>query len=363
MTQSLLDDDPRLHWFRSARLGMFVHFGLYPSRSWGMDDEPRAYSHCRVRAIGRISFVERFDADALAELAVTLGARYVIFTTKHHEGFCLFDSQLTDYTSVKRGPKRDIVAEVLRPAANGVAHRLIFHVERWHHQPDATDALEDPAAHAQFIAYVHGQIRELMSRYGHIDVMWYDGWWPFDAPGWRADAMNAMVRELQPHILFNNRNCLPGDFATPEQHMTAVPGRVWEANLTLNDNWSYHPFDQNWKSPQQVMQLLLQAARNCGNLVLNVGPRGDGSIPEQYAAVFGQIGAWLRRNEASIFDTDVSAMDWVHYGAWTVKGHPRFSTCCAGRRRSPSPGSIAERSRRASSRTARPSPSRRPATS
>ena len=297
MTQSLLNDDPRLHWFRSARLGMFVHFGLYSllgRGEWTMNREriPRAeYEQLADRFT-----IERFDADALAELAVTLGARYVIFTTKHHEGFCLFDSQLTDYTSVKRGPKRDIVAEVIAACRKrGLRIALYFTLNDWHHQPDATDALEDPAAHAQFIAYVHGQIRELMSRYGHIDVMWYDGWWPFDAQGWQADAMNAMVRELQPHILFNNRNCLPGDFATPEQHMTAVPGRVWEANLTLNDNWSYHPFDQNWKSPQQVMQLLLQAARNCGNLVLNVGPRGDGSIPEQYAAVFGQIGAWLAR--------------------------------------------------------------------
>lgn len=318
--------DPRLQWLREARLGMFVHFGLYSllgRGEWTMNRERIPIPEYEKLA-DRFT-VENFSADALADLAVRLGARYMVFTTKHHEGFCHFDSKLTDYTTVHHGPKRDLVREVVDACRKrGLRIALYFTLNDWHCQPDATAALESPEAHEKFIAYVHGQIRELMTQYGHIDTMWYDGWWPFDAKGWRAEEMNAMVRKLQPHILFNNRNCLDGDFATPEQHMTAVPGRVWEANLTLNDNWSFVPNDHNWKSPHQVLQLVLQAARECGNLVLNVGPRGDGSIPEQYYEVFGRVGDWVRANAEAIYGTEPSKMDWVHYGSWTVKGNTAF---------------------------------------
>jgi len=321
-TASFSTPDPRMDWFREARLGMFIHFGLYSllgRGEWTMNRERIPIAEYETLA-DRFT-IERFDAGELADLAVTLGARYVIFTTKHHEGYCLFDSALTDYTSVKRGPKRDLVREMVDACRErGLRIALYYSLNDWHHQPDAVAALEDPAAHTQYLDYIHGQIRELMSNYGTIDVMWYDGWWPFDAEGWRAEEMNAMVRELQPNILFNNRNCLAGDFATPEQHMTAVQGRVWEANLTLNDNWGYHAFDNNWKSAQQVLQLVLQAARECGNLVLNVGPRGDGAIPEPYSKVFGQVGAWVSANREAVFTTDIPQMDWCNAGCWTAKG-------------------------------------------
>ena len=318
--------DTRLDWFREARLGMFIHFGLYSllgRGEWAMNRE-RIQIDEYEKLADRFT-IEHFDAGALADLAVSLGARYIIFTTKHHEGFCLFDSALTEYTSVKRGPKRDLVREMVDACRErGLRIALYYSLNDWHHQPDAVAALEDPQAHTQFLNYIHGQIRELMTNYGTIDVMWYDGWWPFDAEGWHAEEMNAMVRELQPNILFNNRNCLIGDFATPEQHMTTVPGRVWEANLTINDNWAYHSFDHNWKSAFNLLQLVLQSARECGNLVLNVGPRGDGSIPQPYNEIFGQVGSWVLANQEAIFNTDVSQMDWSNTGTWTVKGNTAY---------------------------------------
>jgi alpha-L-fucosidase len=320
------DAEARLAWLRAARVGMFVHWGLYAllgRGEWAMNRERIAPAE--YEALADRFTAERFDADALAGLAVELGARYLIFTTKHHDGFCLFDSALTDYTAVRRGPKRDIVGEVVaacRKAGLGIA--LYFSLNDWHHRPDATDALEDPAAHEAFLAYVHGQIRELLTQYGKIDTLWYDGWWPFDADGWRAREMNALAQALQPHILFNNRNCLAGDFATPEQHATPVPGRLWEANFTLNDSWGYCPTDTNWKSPRQVLDLVLAAARGGGNVVLNVGPRGDGSIPEIYHETFGAIGRMLRANEPAFFTPDLADMDWINYGTWTVRGHTAY---------------------------------------
>ena len=322
----LQDSERRLAWMREARLGMFCHYGLYSllgRGEWTMNREqipPAEYEQLADRFTA-----EHFDAGKLADLAVLLGARYLIFTTKHHEGFCHWDSQLTEYTAVQRGPKRDLVREVVDACRQrGLRIALYYSLNDWHHQPDAVAALEDPAAYEDFIGYVQGQIRELMTNYGKIDVMWYDGWWPFDAAGWRAEEMNAMVRSLQPEILINNRNALPGDFATPEQHVTPTPGRLWEANMTTNDNWAYHPHDHNWKRPEALIRHLLTSARSQGNFVLNVGPRGDGSIPEEYYEIFGRIGDWVRANGEAFFNTDFCQMDWVHHGAWTVRGNTAY---------------------------------------
>lgn len=317
---------PRLQWLREQKYGMFVHWGLYSligRHEWAMNREriPIAeYEPLADQFTG-----EKFDADKLCELAKLLGAKYLIFTAKHHEGFCYFDSQLTDYTSVQRAAKRDFVREITDACRrHGLGISLYFTLNDWHHVPDACDALEDPKAHNAFLDYVFGQIRELLTNYGHIDTLWYDGWWPFDATGWRAEAMNAMARELQPHILFNNRNCLPGDFATPEQHATPTPGRLWEASFTLNDCWGYTPLDENWKTPRQVLNLMLDAAREGGNLVTNIGPRPDGSIPEIYYDIFGQVGEVVRQNAEAFYTTEIADMDWINHGTWTVKGNTAY---------------------------------------
>jgi alpha-L-fucosidase len=320
------DLESRIAWLREARLGMFCHWGLYSllgRGEWVMNREqipPAEYEKLAERFTA-----EKFDAGKLADLALLLGAKYMVFTTKHHEGFCHWDSKLTDYTAAQRGPKRDLLREVVEACRErGLRVGLYFSLNDWHHQPDAVAALEDEQAHEEFLAYVHGQIRELLTNYGHIDVMWYDGWWPFDAVGWRAEKMNAMVRELQPHILINNRNALPGDFGTPEQHMTPTPGRLWEACLTTNDSWGYSPTDRNWKRPEQLIQNLLLTARRQGNLLLNVGPRGDGSIPEEYYEIFGRLGDWVRSNGEAFFNTDPEQMDWIGQGTWTVRGKTAY---------------------------------------
>lgn len=323
---SIAAAEERLRWLREAKYGMFVHWGLYSlvgRHEWAMNRERMPiveYEQLADKFTG-----EKFDADGICKLAKQLGANYLIFTTKHHEGYCLFDSQLTDYTSVKRAAKRDFVREITDACRrHGLRIALYFTLNDWHHQPDATDALEDPKAHDAFLEYVFGQIRELLTNYGHIDTMWYDGWWPFDADGWRAEQMNAMVRELQPHILFNNRNCLPGDFATPEQHATPTPGRLWEACFTLNDCWGYTPHDLNFKTPRQVLNLMLDAARDGGNLVTNVGPRPDGSIPEIYYETFAPLGEIVRENTEAFYTTEVADMDWINHGTWTVKGNTAY---------------------------------------
>jgi alpha-L-fucosidase len=220
----------------------------------------------------------------------------------------------------------------------GLKIALYHSLNHWTSQPDAVDALEDKAAYTAFIAQTHERIRELVTRYNPIDVLWYDGWWPFNAEGWQAESMNEMVHSIQPQILFNGRNGLAGDFATPENHLTAPkPWRPWEGCITLNRNWGFHAGDHDWKTPGQVVDMLAECAQGQGNLVLNIGPRGDGSIPEASTRVLETVGNWLQRHGECIFDTDrftydlqergepgVHRGDWCNHGPLTVRGNSLY---------------------------------------
>jgi len=312
-------------WFVQARYGMIVHYGLYSllgRGEWVLNREQMPFAEYRQLA-DRFT-AEHFDADALCELAVRAGMRYIVFTTMHHDGFRLYDSALSDFTTAKTAAKRDLVAEVIAAArARGLRVVLYHSLNNWMAQPDAVAALEDRAAYDQFIANTFASIRELVTKYNPIDALWYDGWWPFNAEGWQSERMNAMVREIQPHILFNGRNGLAGDFATPEGHLGAPkPWRPWEAGITLNDNWGYHQGDHNWKTPGQVVDMLAACARGNGNLLLNIGPRGDGSLPEASVEIFQTVGDWLQRNGECIYETEPFTLDLRERGEHRGDWHP-----------------------------------------
>ncbi len=320
------------NWFTSARYGMFVHYGLFSQLArgeWVMNRERLSSQDMRLLAEGFDPV--RFDADALCDLAVAGGMRYVNLTTMHHEGFRLYDTELSDFNSMNHCG-RDLVAEFVEAARSRDLRVALYHsLNNWTDQPDAVAALESHDAYEEFIGNTLIRIKELVTRFNPIDILWYDGWWPFNSDQWRAEEMNAMVREIQPHILFNGRNGLPGDFGTPEGHMSAPqPWRPWEACMTLNDNWGFHRGDHNWKSPSQVVSLLATAAQGRGNLLLNIGPRGDGSVPECSEKIVREVGAWLDRYGECIYDTDMFTYglmsreghngDWSHNGPFTLKG-------------------------------------------
>lgn len=300
MTESTKD------WFRKARYGLFIHYGLYSllgRGEWVMNREgiPREeYAKLAERFTA-----ENFDANELARRASQdWGMKYAVLTTKHHDGFCLYDSQLTDFTAPRTAAKRDLVAEFVEACRkHGLRVGLYHSLNDWSATPDAVDALERGAeCYEPFIEFVHGQIREIMTNYGKIDVMWYDGWWPFDGDGWKARELNAMVRGLQPGIMVNGRCGIPGDFGTPEGHMTPQQG-MWEACMTLNNSWGYHAGDHDWKPPKAVAGLLREASAGQGNLLLNVGPKGDGSVPQESVEVLDKVGAWLKANGEAIYGT------------------------------------------------------------
>jgi alpha-L-fucosidase len=321
-------------WFTQARYGLFIHYGLYslPGRGewvWNREEIPSA----AYAALADRFTAEKFDAGALCDLAVRAGMRYVVLTTMHHEGFRLYDTDLSGFCTTKTAARRDLVAELIAAARQrGLRVGLYHSLNNWHDKPDAVEALGDRGAYDLFIENTFARIKELVTKYHPIDVLWYDGWWPFNADGWQAERMNAMVRAIQPHILCNGRNGLPGDFATPEGHTGAPqPWRPWEACMTLNQSWGFHAGDQEWKTPGQIVDLLAAAAQGQGNLLLNVGPRGDGSLPEESVRVLEGVGEWLARGgEEAIFGTDRFTFDlrergdhrgdFNHHGPVTAKG-------------------------------------------
>jgi alpha-L-fucosidase len=319
-------------WFQHARYGLFIHYGLYSligRGEWAMNRE--GWDRAAYRRLAEGFTAEHFDADAIADLAVQGGMRYVIFTTMHHDGFRLYDSALSEFTSVRAAPcRRDLLAEMVRACrVRGLRFCLYHSLNNWMDRPDSVDALEDPGAKARFIAATHARYIELAERYD-FDVCWFDGWWPFDADGWQAEALLAAIRSHKPDVLFNPRSGHPGDFATPEGHMGAPsPWRPWEGCLSVNNSWGWHAGDHDWKSPAQIVDLLAAAAGGQGNLALNLGPRPDGSLPPEGVAPILAVGRWLRTHGEAVYGASrVLSMglerreshhnaDWCHHGPVT----------------------------------------------
>jgi len=246
-------------------------------------------------------------------------------TTKHHEGFCHFNTVTTDYCAPKQGPGRDLVREYVDAArAEGLRVGFYYSLMDWHH-PDGARCANDEAARRRFVDYIHTHVRELMTNYGKIDILWYDVAWPLDATGWESERMNEMVFKLQPDIIVNNRNKLNGDFSTPEQRIEAAEGdRAWETCMTLNDSWGYQKADDGWKTPKQVVRNLITCARDSGNYLLNIGPKGDGSIPPESVQILQEVGQWLNRNGESIYGTDKCQPRRSQDGSFTRRGNTLY---------------------------------------
>ena len=292
----------RMQWWHAAKFGMFIHFGVYSTierHEWVMEDEaiPIGPYMEHATSFRPITNCPR----GWARPAKQAGMKYMVMTTKHHEDFCNFDTKLTTYCAPRRGPGRDLVHEYVEAAtAEGLRVGFYYSLMDWHH-PDGANCATDEATRRRFVDYTHGLIRDLMTNYGKVDVLWYDVAWPLDAEGWESNRMNDMVFQLQPEIIVNNRNKLPGDFATPEQRIVAEAGdRAWESCMTLNDSWGYQRADTDWKSSRTIVRNLIQCARDGGNYLLNIGPKPDGSVPEESVKVLTEVGHWMDTNGESI---------------------------------------------------------------
>jgi len=317
-----------MQWWHEARFGMFIHWGLYAQlgrHEWVMNREriPRE-EYEKLAATWK---PKPRAAREWARLAKQAGMKYMVMTTKHHEGFCLWDSGQTDYNAKQRGPGRDLVQEYVDACREfGLKIGFYYSLMDWHH-PDGARCAKDEKARRRFVDFTHGCVRELMTNYGKIDILWYDVSWPLRSPeAWESKAMNRMARRLQPHILINNRSQLPEDFGTPEEHITAAEtGRAWEACMTFNGSWGYMPYApaEDWHSARSVLGMLHKVTAGGGNLLLNIGPAPDGSVPVEAVKRLRPVGRWLARyGEAVYGQVDrAEGFEWCPLGVWTRKGN------------------------------------------
>jgi alpha-L-fucosidase len=321
------DRQRRMQWWHAARFGMFIHWGLYSTvgrHEWVMENE--AIPVLEYEPLAKRFHPKPNAARDWARLAKAAGQHYMVMTTKHHEGFCNFDTKTTDYNAAKQGPGRDLVREYVEAArAEGMRVGFYYSLMDWHH-PDGARCATDEPARQRFVPYIHEQIHELMSNYGKIDVLWYDVAWPLDAKGWESEKMNDMVFKLQPDIIVNNRNKLPGDFSTPEQRIEAEKDtqRAWESCMTLNDSWGYQAADHNWKTPTTVIRNLITCSRQGGNYLLNIGPMPDGSVPPESVKILTEVGNWLSRNGDTVYPSDLTQPSRSNYASFTRKGNTLF---------------------------------------
>lgn len=345
MTSGLCSAADRIKWFHKARFGMFIHFGLYavPARGeWLMFQERIPTSE--YAKFAREFTMHKFDADAWAKLAVEAGMKYVVLTSRHHDGFCLYDSKVSDFSSVKTAAKRDIVAEYVKACRKaGLKVGLYYSLVDWRF-PGAFEPIKYKDSLSAMIQQAHDQVRELMTNYGRIDILWYDGgglvWHPTIksiAKLWRAKKLNAMARKLQPNILINDRSELKEDYDTPEQKIvSSAVGRAWETCMTMGDicGWGYIRNNPNYKTTHNLLQNLVTAAEHEGNFLLNIGPKPDGTIRTKEVSRLREIGRWMKTNSEAIYGSqrcellgggaadewNVRGIVWNSAGRWTRKG-------------------------------------------
>lgn len=307
-------------WFTHDRFGLFVHFGLYSGlarHEWVMTRERTPAQEYEKNA--EFFDPDRFDAKAIARAAKDAGMRYAVLTAKHHEGFALWDSALSDYNSMATAG-RDLVREFVEAVrAEGLRVGLYFSVIDWHH-PDFTIDYHHPLRDLpdarernktrdmnRYREYLHGQAREVLTNYGRLDYLFFDFTYPEARDGWEgkgpgdwdAAALLAMTRELQPGIVVNDRLGIPGDLVTPEQYQPDAPMRrngeevVWEACQTLNGTWGYHRDNLDFKPPDLLVRMLVDTVSKNGNLLLNIGPDGRGAIPPRDDERLTAVGRWM----------------------------------------------------------------------
>jgi len=327
--------EERIKWFHQARFGMFIHWGLYalPARGeWVMHQEHIPADEYALLA--RRFRPQRFDADAWAAVAKAAGMKYMVLTTRHHDGFCLFDSDASDFTSVKTAAQRDFVAEYVKAARKaGLKVGFYYSLLDWRFRGYHVGRDQDPKSVRAMVEQYHAQVRELMTKYGKIDVLWYDGGWVPGVPAeqlaeyWGSAELNRWVRQQQPHILINNRSGLEEDLDTPEQHVTAsAPGRGWESCMTIGDScgWGFIRHNPNRKSVTQLIQYLVTAAAGEGNYLLNVGPKADGTIPTEDVARLRAVGEWMQVHGESIYGSQRCPFGGGMIGMWTAKGNHAY---------------------------------------
>lgn len=348
----------RTQWFREARFGMFIHWGLYaiPARGeW-------VRSHEELSIQDYEPYFKDFDPvdynpREWVRLAKAAGMKYAVLTAKHHDGFCLFDSAYTDYKCTNTKAGRDLVREFVDAChEEGIKAGLYFSIIDWHH-PDYpkygdlyhpmrnNEAFKDEQINfPRYLEFMHNQVRELVTNYGQLDILWFDfAYGDMSGEKWRATDLIKMVRQYQPNVIIDNRlegngdkhgsiltaepSIFSGDFVSPEQLLppTGVLDEAgnpvpWELCATMNNHWGYCNFDYDYKPASMIIRKLVECVSKGGNMIMNVGPDARGNIPPQSVAILKEIGRWMDLNNESIYGCGICSLPKPEWGRYTQKG-------------------------------------------
>jgi alpha-L-fucosidase len=330
------DSSLKMEWFREARFGLFIHWGLYAIPSAGEWVQfHRSIPGAEYEKYANQFNPVKFNAEEWVSLAKNAGMKYIVITTKHHEGFCMFDSKLTDFdivdaTPYGRDPMKKLAEECRK---QDVKLCFYYSVKDWHHKeyplrytyfnkehPDGFHGFPNPDAdYKKYFAYLQGQIKELLTNYGDIGIIWWDwngnAFAPHETENRKmAEALVDSIHKWQPGCLINNRmGGIGADYGTPEQH---IPGssqsETFEVCMTLNGSWGYNKNDTNFKSPKTVVSNLVDIVSKGGNYLLNVGPSEEGIISDQAQEILKEVGEWLKVNGESVYQITGSgpSVEW-----------------------------------------------------
>ncbi|HVP12505.1 MAG TPA: alpha-L-fucosidase [Phycisphaerae bacterium] len=354
--QQPLPTGARMDWWREARFGMFIHWGLYsiPAGEWqdrtDYGEWIRDSAHIPLEQYDQ--FVKqfnpvKFNADQWVRTAKAAGVKYIVITSKHHDGFCLFDSKYTDFDVMSTPFKRDIMKELAEACRREGLRICWYHsIMDWHH-PDYLPRRKwekrsaEGADFNRYVAHLKNQVKELLTNYGDIGIMWFDGEWEDTWNHQYGQDLYDYVRSLQPNVIVNNRvdkgrggmgglsdAGFAGDYGTPEQEIppTGLPGVDWETCMTMNDHWGYNKHDQNWKSSESLIRMLIDIASKGGNFLLNVGPTSEGEIPQPSVERLAAMGRWMQVNGESIYGTRASPFKTLPWGRCTQRRLPDGGT-------------------------------------
>ena len=332
--QSKINQDSiqqKMGWFEDAKLGIFIHYGIYAvndvSESWSFHNKQVTWPAYMSQLSGFTA--SKYDPTAWANLFKEAGARYTVITTKHHDGVALWDTKEKHYDVIRNTPaKRDLIDPLVNALRkNNIKVGAYFSLIDWSH-PDYPGFLKDssrykvanePARWKKFQGFFQNQLSELSTKF-NPDLWWFDGDWEHSAEEWESSKVRANLLARNPATIINGRLQGYGDYETPEQNfpVTRPNFKWWELCMTTNDNWGYRKSDTNWKTPYEVISIFVDAVSNGGNLLLDIGPKQDGTIPDEQVNILKELGAWNKRNGTAIFNTIGGIPQGHFYGPTTL---------------------------------------------
>lgn len=306
--------DKRMEWFSQAKLGIFIHWGIYSvrgvSESWSFFNNYLPYEEYMEQKEGFTA--SQYDPKAWVDLIKGSGAKYTVITTKHHDGVALWDTKVGDISTVKSTPaNRDLIAPFVKEVRKqGLKLGFYYSLLDWSH-PDYPNKTrtevrykDDPARWANFNKFNFGQLAELNKTWTP-DLYWFDGDWEQSAEAWNSKGIVELLRSDNKNVIINSRIQGYGDYATPEQGVPVVrpKDKYWELCMTMNDSWGYQHTDSNYKSPYILLRTFVDCLSMGGNLLLDIGPKADGTLPEEQVAILKEFGRWTKKHKEAIYDT------------------------------------------------------------